>query len=378
MNRARPGLAQTAGALVLCAGAVLELLVSNVSFPAGAGALAAVATTLPLAWRSAYPVPVVMVTIGGLVLAVAVGFPAGDLIVPYVAPLVAVYSAGLQCSRREILFVTAIALAGFTTVVIVSPDEEIYELAYIVAGIIAALAVGLAVRRMGFEADALAARAAVLERSQDEATRAVIAAERARIARELHDVIGHSISVMGVQAGAVRRVLPPEQEREREALLGVERVGREAVTEMRRLLGFLRPAQGIDEGPTPTLERVGDLVAEMNRAGLEVDLVVDGELDDLSAGRALAAFRILQEALTNALKHAPGAHVRAILRRTPSELVIEVADDGGRGSPPASNGVSYGLVGMRERVALYGGRLEAGPCDGRGYAVVAHLPMEDS
>jgi signal transduction histidine kinase len=364
-------------AALLFAGALLELLLADPSSSAWANAIAVATTTVPLAWRSAHPVATVAVTTGGLALAALLGFPAGELIVPYLAPLVAVYSVGVHASRRAAPTAVAIALAAFTVVVVASPSGEISDLGFIAAGIAAALAVGLAVRQMGFESDSLAARAAELERSRDETARAAVAAERARIARELHDVIGHSISVMGVQAGAVRRVLSPEQEREREALLGVERVGREAVTEMRRLLGFLRPAEGIDAGPTPTLERVGDLVADMRRAGLDVDLTVDGELDDLSAGRALAAFRILQEALTNALKHAPGARVRAVLRRTPEVLAIEVTDSGGHEPAPASNGEGYGLVGMRERVALYGGTLDAGPTAERGYAIVARLPTED-
>ena len=137
--------------------------------------------------------------------------------------------------------------------------------------------------------------------------RAAIAAERARIARELHDVIGHSISVMGVQAGAVRRVLSPRQEREREALLGVERVGREAVTEMRRLLGFLRPVEGGDRGsePTPTLERVDDLVNEMKRAGIDVDL---------SGGRTTSMTSRPDRALDRLSNSPGGAHQRAQAR----------------------------------------------------------------
>jgi signal transduction histidine kinase len=253
-------------------------------------------------------------------------------------------------------------------------------MAYVAAGMLAAVAVGLAVRRMGLESDSLAARATELERDRDEAARAAIAGERARIARELHDVIGHSISVMGIQAGAVRRVLAPEHEREREALLAVERVGRDAVTEMRRLLGFLRPTDGLEpgDGPAPTLARLDDLVGEMRLAGLDVDLVVEGDLDDLSLGRALAAFRIIQEALTNALKHAPGSPVTAVLRRTPEALVIEITNPAGDAPPPPpSSGGGYGLVGMRERVALYGGTLEAGPTPARGYEVVARLPTAD-
>jgi signal transduction histidine kinase len=365
-------------AAVLFAAALLELVLSDPSSSAPAEAVAVGLTTVPLAWRSPFPVSTVAISTGGIALAAILGFPAGDLIVPYLAPLVAVYSVGVHSSRQGIAAAAAIALTAFSVVVATSPSEQLSDLAFIAAGIVAALAVGLAVRQMGFETDTLAARAAELERDRDEAARAAIAAERARIARELHDVIGHSISVMGVQAGAVRRVLGPEQEREREALLSVERVGRDAVTEMRRLLGFLRPADGDRTSePTPTLARVDELVADLRRAGLDVDLVIEGDLDDVSAGRALAAFRILQEALTNALKHAPEAHVRAVVRRRRDELVIDVSDDGAGAKPPASNGGGYGLVGMRERVALYGGTVEAGPTSERGYAVVAHLPTED-
>ena len=243
------------------------------------------------------------------------------------------------------------------------------------ASVLGALAVGRAVREMGFEADMLEARTSQLERERDEKAQAAVAEERARIARELHDVIGHSISVMGVQAGAVRRLLAPEQEREREALLAVERTGRDAVEEMHRLLGFLRSnGERVIPGTPLTLQRVNDLVAEMRRAGLQVDLHVDGQLDDLPAGRALAAFRILQEALTNVLRHAPGARVSASLRRTAADLQIEVVDDGGTRPVTSSGGGGQGLVGMRERAALYGGTLEAGPRPERGFMVVARLP----
>jgi signal transduction histidine kinase len=244
------------------------------------------------------------------------------------------------------------------------------------AMVLGPLAVGRAVRVMGFETDLLEARASQLERERDEQARVAVAEERARIARELHDVIGHSISVMGVQAGAVRRLLTPEQAREREALLAMERVGRDAVEEMQRLLGLLRSnGERVATGTPLTLQRVDELVAEMRRAGLDVDLHVDGQLDDLSAGRALAAFRILQEAFTNVLRHAPGARVSASLRRTAAELQIEIADDGGA-SPGRPAGVGgHGLVGMRERAALYGGTLEAGPRPDRGFVVVARLPV---
>jgi signal transduction histidine kinase len=244
---------------------------------------------------------------------------------------------------------------------------------------VAALTVGRAVRVMGFESDELQARAATAERERDERARAAVAAERRRIARELHDVIGHSIAVMGVQAGAVRRRLTPAQERERDVLLGVEETGREAVAEMRRLLDFLRADDdGGAREALPAVRRADELVAEMRRAGLDVELIVEGDLDDLSPGRALAAFRILQEALTNALKHAPAAHVTVALRRAPDGVEIEVVDDGGAASTGRADGGGHGLVGMRERVALYGGTLEAGPRAGQGFAVLARLPTAEA
>jgi signal transduction histidine kinase len=371
--RLRPGPVDGALALLLAAGAQVELWLGALPGPIGANLTAALLTTLPLAWRTVAPLTTVALTAGGFTLAVLLGMPADEPLVAGLAPLVALYSVGVHSATSGLIAAAAIALAA--SAVDVGADQELglSHLALLAAVTVGALAVGRAVRVMGFETDVLEARTAELERERDEKARAAVATERARIARELHDVIGHSISVMGVQAGAVRRLLPAEQERERETLLAVERTGRDAVGEMRRLLGFLRSDEQAALGePPPTLRRVDDLVEEMRRAGLQVELRVEGELDDLSPGRALAAFRILQEALTNALKHAPGAHVRAILRRTPAELRIEVMDDSSA-SPPAGPG-GYGLVGMRERLALYGGTLEAGPGADGGFSVVARLP----
>jgi signal transduction histidine kinase len=377
LARLRPGPVDAVLALLLFAGALLEVLLGGVSAPATAKVTAIVATTLPLAWRSLAPVETVAVTMGGFALAVVLGAPADELLIPALAPLVAVYSAGVQASARGLVVVVLIGLAAVAVAALAESDVQASDVAVITALMLAAVAVGRAVRAMGFESDTLEARAAELERQRDEQARAAVAAERARIARELHDVIGHSISVMGVQAGAVRRLLDPELQREREALLAVERTGRDAVTEMRRLLGFLRADdEEASREPPPTLARLDDLVAEMRRAGLDVELHVEGDLDDLSAGRALAAFRVLQEAFTNALRHAPDARVRASVRRRPGELRIEVIDDGA-GARAAMNGGGYGLVGMRERVSLYGGTLEAGPRPDTGFAVFATLPTAD-
>jgi signal transduction histidine kinase len=377
MARMRPGTADTVLALVLAVLAGLEVTLMEVGGPPEARLTAATVTTLPLAWRSLAPVPVTIVVTGGLALGIALGTPPDDALIPAVAPLLAVYSVGAQAGLIGTAVAVACALAQLAAAIAVH-GAPATELGVYVVAMAIALVVGRAVREMGFEADVLTARAAELERERDQRAQAAVQAERARIARELHDVIGHSISVMGVQAGAVRRLLAPEQEREREALLAVERTGRDAVGEMRRLLGILRDdGEHVERDALPTVRRVDDLVADLRRAGLDVELRVDGDLDDLQPGRALAAFRILQEALTNVLKHAPGAHVEAVLRRTGGELAIDVVDSGGTRPAAADTGGGHGLVGMRERVALYGGTLEAGR-NGGGFAVHARLPIQGS
>jgi signal transduction histidine kinase len=182
---------------------------------------------------------------------------------------------------------------------------------------------------------------------------------------------------MGIQAGAVRRVLPPEFQREREMLAAIEHTGRDSVGEMQRLIDLLRAADDAPGAVLPTLTRVNVLVEEVRRAGLDVDLELSGELGDLPPGRALAGYRIVQEALTNALKHAPGAHVAVRIRRSASHVEIEIqgAADPNADLPPGPTG-GRGLIGMRERAAFYGGTLEAGPTPAGGFRVAAKLPAE--
>jgi signal transduction histidine kinase len=235
---------------------------------------------------------------------------------------------------------------------------------------LAGLALGSKLR----EADVTRERAERAESERERIAAEAVAEERARIARELHDVVAHSMSVMVVQASGVRRLLHEDQEREREALLVVERTGREALTEMRRMLGVLR-ASGEDATltPQPGLEHLDRLIEQVRRAGLDVDVEVTGEPVTLPTGLGLSAYRILQESLTNALKHGDrtGAHVR--LRYLPDELELEVLD--GTGTVSGDRNGGHGLVGMRERVAVYGGQIEAGPRDEGGYRVRARLPL---
>jgi signal transduction histidine kinase len=208
-------------------------------------------------------------------------------------------------------------------------------------------------------------------RSEEEARRAV-EDERARITRELHDVLAHSVSVMTVQASAVRRLLTPEQEREREALLTVEETGRQALAEMRRMLGIMRDdAEPAARAPQPGIGTLPQLVDQIRQSGLPVELTIEGEPVRLPAGVDLSAYRIVQEALTNTLRHAGPAHAWVAVRYAGEDVEIEVANDG---SSESRDG-GHGLVGMRERVALCGGELTSGPRPGGGFRIAARLPV---
>lgn len=203
-----------------------------------------------------------------------------------------------------------------------------------------------------------------------------VADERARLARELHDIVGHSVSVMTVQASAVRRLLRPEQEREREALLIVEQTGREALAEMRRLVGVLRrPEEAPALAPQPGLEHVDKLVAQAREAGLPTDLRLEGEPAVLPQGIDLTAYRLVQEGLTNALKHANATHAEVVVRFDNGGVELVVRDNGSGDGKGGGSG--HGLLGMRERVGVLGGDLHAGPRPDGGFELRARLPVTE-
>ena len=217
-------------------------------------------------------------------------------------------------------------------------------------------------------------RAHLAERERDVAAREAVVEERARIARELHDVVAHHVSMIVLQAGAERHALPSEQEPTREVLGTIERTGRGALTEMRRLLKMLRDEQADPLAPQPGLGDLPLLVSQVREAGLPVELEVDGEPRELPVGLELSAYRIVQEALTNALKHAGDAAATVRVRYGDDVIEVEVVDDGG-GRAAVERGGGHGLVGMRERVSLYGGQFEARRRDEGGYLVRALLPI---
>jgi signal transduction histidine kinase len=292
----------------------------------------------------------------------------------FVPVLLVIYAVASRRSRRWSIASTAYALAGLTAIVAIAPDLQLTnELPFSGPIVLLAWALGRYLRARDQRTNTAEARAATLQ----ESSARVLDEERARIARELHDVIAHSVSVMVVQAGAARTLLTEDADSARDALLAVEHSGRQALEEMRRLLGMLRQDQRDAELlPQPGLGSVRALVERVRSTGLDVRLTVDGKPSPLPPGVDLSAYRILQEALTNTVKHAraSAAHVR--LAYGPDRIDVEVEDDGAAGAP--ANGAGHGLIGMRERVDLYGGAFEAGPNDAGGFRVRASLPLEAS
>jgi len=213
------------------------------------------------------------------------------------------------------------------------------------------------------------------EREREVAAREAVVDERARIARELHDVIAHHVSTMVVQAGAERRTLPSDQQETREVLASIEQVGRGALTEMRRMVSMLRQDHTQDLAPQPRLADVPELVHQMQAAGLTVGLTVRGEPRELSDGLELSAYRIVQEALTNVLKHAGSTDTRVEVAYGADSLELIVRDAGPQAPLIATSSGGHGLAGMRERVSLYGGTLEAGGDASGGFRVRVLLPV---
>jgi signal transduction histidine kinase len=226
------------------------------------------------------------------------------------------------------------------------------------------------------EIEAADMRATLAEREREAAARIAVAEERARIARELHDIVAHAVSVMVLQIGAIRHKLAAETlEEDKEALTGVEEAGRTALAEMRRLLGAMRnDGDGVELGPQPGLDALDSLLEDVGRAGLPVRLSVDGDRFPLPRAIDLSAYRILQEGLTNALKHAHAGQADVTVRYREDDLELEVADDGQ--GPATTDGHGHGLVGIRERVNIYGGEMSAGAAPAGGFILSARLPVD--
>jgi len=265
-----------------------------------------------------------------------------------------------------------VAVSSLVFIVYEVPDHSTSELVFIPLDFVVAWVAGFALRERSEQAEAAETRATIAERERDAAARVAVAEERARIARELHDTVAHAVSVMVLQVGAVRHKLPDSEDRD--ALTGVERAGRTALTEMRRLLAAMRDdGDEAELGPQPGLDSLDSLREEIGRAGLPVELHVDGQPFPLPRGIDLSAYRIVQEGLTNALKHSRATKADVIVRYRPDEVQLEVRDNGVGSS--TTDGLGHGLVGIRERVKIFGGDMTAGTANGGGFVLNTRLPL---
>jgi signal transduction histidine kinase len=329
---------------------------------------ASVLSVLPLLVRRRWPVEVL-----AFILVVAVAVPGPAVFLP--SALVALYTVA---SRRPWRVAAAGAAATALTFMLHRPiwgySLSLFEVIAELALTGCALALGLYQATRVAYVDELQERAATLERERELLVEQAATEERLRIARELHDVVAHNVSLMVVQAQALGAEADKEEAVRRSAH-SIAELGRGAMGEMHRTLELMRPDRADGErSPQPTLNDLGDLLVQAQAAGVSAELSVHGEPRPLPAGVELSAYRIVQEALTNVIKHAGSAHTRVNVRYRDDALQIEVIDDGRDVSEPASARAGHGLLGMRERVALFGGTLSAGPVNGSGYRVEALLP----
>ncbi len=333
--------------------------------------------SLPLALRRRYPLPVVLTVLGATVVHLAIVAPGGEFR-SGLGVLVAMYTAGEMLGLRTSLAIL-IGVGALIAVQIISRGEMPEalqgliqtELAFTVAWML-----GRAGRIRGLYTASLEERARLLEREREERARRAVLEERERIARELHDAVTHHVSVIVIQAGGAQRALASRPDDVRDALDAIQRTGRQALTDMRRMLGILGEVS--TQEPMPGLDRLGDLIEQIRSAGLAVELAILGDRRPLDPGLELSAYRFIQEALTNSLKHSAGGRARVTVRYEPRSLDLLIEDE--RGSTdaaplePAHDG--RGLVGMRERVAMFRGTFAAEPTRA-GFRVAATLPTEE-
>jgi signal transduction histidine kinase len=295
--------------------------------------------------------------------------------VPLVVVLVASYSMGRYTSGVAVRMSFFVVVAGLLCVVSTMEDQSASDFLFPTAFAVIAWVAGRAVRTRSQLTEELHEAAVRAEEAHDAELARAAAEERRRIAREMHDVVAHSVSVMVVQAGGARRILEHDPERAVEAARHIEETGRAALVEMRRLLGVLHHGEdaGAERAPAPGMAQLDALVERSRAAGLPVELTVEGEPRSLPAGLDLAAYRVLQESLTNVLKHAGTAPTEVLVHWGDEELRLAVADRG-PGPDPGQEG-GHGLVGMAERMRLYGGELETGRRAGGGFEVRARIPL---
>ncbi len=360
---------------VAIAGAFVAFTVAEALFTPGdapwwRGLVGGLAAAL-LAWRRAAPITVALL----VVLVNVVTNPEAQFSTLLSLVLIC-FTVGYETRPPRSYLGLGLVLLPFIGASVIN-DFEVSDLAAALVFFVGPWAVGTVTRDRADRAEAAVARADRLERDREAEAARVAEQERTRIARELHDIVSHSISVVTIQTQAVRRRLGPDQAREAEDLMAVEATAREALAEMRRLFGVLRTdGESASLAPQPGLSELGRLVEQASSGDLSAALTVQGDPVELSPGLDLAAYRIAQEGLTNALRHSGARHATVTLRWSPTHLDVEVEDDG-RGVPAEPTNGGHGLVGIRERVALYGGTVRLEPKPGGGSRLAATLPLKD-
>jgi len=364
-----------AGALAVVA--EVEVLSGQVTGPRASAVTLALLMALPLAVRRVYPLAVAVVISVSFVLLWVAGVNTYSYWAQIITGLLVAYTAAAHLQPRLAVPTLACVYAAVVVSALRGPSAMLWG-GVLVSG--AALA-GFGLRDRRRHVAELAELARQLELARDENARVAVVGERARIARELHDVVAHSVSVMVVQAGAAEEVLAAAPDRAREPLRSVQDTGRQALVELRRLLGVLRTDDSEAAlAPQPGLDRVTALAEQVREAGVAVNLRVDGEPAGVPAGLDLAAYRIVQEALTNVLKHADASRAAVRVGYCRDAIELEILDDG-RGAPAnghPAGATGHGLIGMRERASLYGGVVEARPLPEGGFAVRARLPVKSA
>lgn len=345
--------------------------------------------TLPLIVRRRLPLVVLATTVGATILHAALAY---ESLSTTLGSLIALFTVAERCGRRTASLAGLATAAAFGAIILVKAGipAALSSLVQTELTVFVAWLMGIWSRERRQYVGTVEERAIRAEREREARAERAVAEERERIARELHDVVTHHVSVIVIQAGAGLRAIARRPEDVREALTAIDASGRRALADMRRMLGILGPRAGAtsaspagvteaDESlaPMPGLDRLGELIEHVRTAGLPVELSIAGEARQLDPGVELSAYRIIQEALTNTLKHAPGARSHVEVRYEPAAVEIRVTDAGGSGGGPlATPGRDgHGLIGMRERVAIFGGSLDAGPAGG-GFRVVARLPVD--
>jgi signal transduction histidine kinase len=329
---------------------------------------------LPLALRRRFPVPVLVAT---TVAAAGYELFRNPPVLSIVGPLVALYTVGSLLDRRRLLLWGGVSVALLVLISLPQPASESFwaDVVRNSAVLLAAALLGDATRNRRAYVAEVEQRAIEAERTREEEALRRVDEERLRIARELHDVTAHSLAVIAVQSGAAAHVLDSAPEEARRSLIAIRETSRDALQELRAMLGVLR---GSDESsdvplaPTAGLARLPDLVRPLEEAGLSVKVMTEGAVAELPAVVDASAYRIVQEALTNVLRHAGKAHVTVTVRRDPAALAVEIVDDG-EGGEVGNEG--HGIAGMRERAAALGGSFETGPREGGGWRVFARLPV---